>query len=174
MQTQSILWMACSFTRYWNDSQIWLFNWRRTCQEGGGSIGHADFKNTSVFSKPFQRVCFLPPKFLNPGMLSMLVDISPVKQLYGLHITGQGCNLGITGSDSLGYLTWRIPNFGNFTCSAFHGFPHSVSYAFFMHHGSTPCNKACLSSLSKRAGKNASFRASMQKGILDERQKEAP
>lgn len=22
MQTQGILWMACSFTRYWNDSQI--------------------------------------------------------------------------------------------------------------------------------------------------------
>lgn len=111
MQTQGILWMACSFTRYWNDSQIWLFNRRRTCQEGGGNIGHADFKNTSVFPEPFQRVCFLPPKFLNPGMLRMLVGISPITQFYGLHITGQGCNLGITGSDSLGCLTWSVPNY---------------------------------------------------------------
>lgn len=44
-------------------------------------------------------------------MLSMLVGISPIRQLYGLHITGQGCNLGITGSDSLGYLTWSVPNY---------------------------------------------------------------
>lgn len=103
MQTQGILWMACSFTRYWNDSQIWLFNWRRICQEEGGNIGHADFKGTSVFPELFQRVCFLPPKFLNPGMLRMLVDISPTTQLYDLHITGQGSNLGITGSDSPHY-----------------------------------------------------------------------
>lgn len=46
---------------------------------------------------------FLPPKFLNPGMLRMLVGISPITQLYGLHITGQGSNVGIMGSNSPHY-----------------------------------------------------------------------
>lgn len=93
--------MACSFTRYWNGSQIWLFNWKRICQEEGGNVAMQTLRAPLYFLSPSKG--FLPPKFLNPGMLRMLVGIFPTTQLYGLHITGQGSNLGIMGSDSPHY-----------------------------------------------------------------------